>query len=197
MRVADGVDTGIAGATGSGYTLASSDEGAAFKVTVAFTDDDGYSETLTSAPTEVLETEGQDGQDNDVQPRVAPTDSPQNLRSSAVLYGSLTLQWDEPDTGITHIRFVRTGGNLPDNTIVQELSDSRDSRAYARLEPDTSYTFTVEFGASDSEFGPAATINVRTLPSRPRPTSGSILKGRQTLLRSHSNGTTRPRPSSC
>ena len=197
VRVADGVDTGIAGATGSGYTLASSDEGAAFKVTVAFTDDDGYSETLTSAPTEVLETEGQDGQDNDVQPRVAPTDSPQNLRSSAVLYGSLTLQWDEPDTGITHIRFVRTGGNLPDNTIVQELSDSRDSRAYARLEPDTSYTFTVEFGASDSEFGPAATINVRTLPSRPRPTSGSILKGRQTLLRSHSNGTTRPRPSSC
>ena len=60
VRVADGVDTGIAGATGSGYTLASSDEGAAFKVTVAFTDDDGYSETLTSAPTEVLETEGLD-----------------------------------------------------------------------------------------------------------------------------------------
>ena len=38
------------------------------------------------------------------------------------------------------------------------------------MEPDTSYTFTVEFGASDSEFGPAATINVRTLPI-PAPTN--------------------------
>ena len=163
VRVADGVDTGIAGATGSGYTLASSDEGAAFKVTVAFTDDDGYSETLTSAPTEVLETEGQDGQDNDVQPRVAPTDSPQNLRASNVSYAFLTLEWDAPDTGITHIRIVRTGGNLPDSTGVEALSGSRDFRTLARLEPDTGYTFTVEFSASDTEFGPAATTNVRTL----------------------------------
>ena len=169
VRVADGVDTGIAGATGSGYTLASSDEGAAFKVTVAFTDDDGYSETLTSAPTEVLETEGQDGQDNDVQPRVAPTDSPQNLRAHIVSYQHVELRWDEPDTSITHFRFVRTGGNLPTDTIVA-LSGSRDSRAFSRLEPDTGYTFTVEFGASATEFGPAATINVRTLPI-PAPTN--------------------------
>ena len=163
VRVADGVDTGIAGATGSGYTLASSDEGAAFKVTVAFTDDDGYPETLTSAPTEVLETEGQDGQDNDVQPRAAPTDSPQNLRASNVSYESVILEWDEPDTGITHIRIVRTGGNLPDSTIVVALSGSRVSRGFGQLEPDTSYTFTVEFGSSATEFGPAATINARTL----------------------------------
>ena len=38
------------------------------------------------------------------------------------------------------------------------------------MEPDTGYTFTVEFGASTTEFGPAATINVRTLPI-PAPTN--------------------------
>ena len=46
----------------------------------------------------------------------------------------------------------------------------RDSRAFGRLEPDTGYTFTVEFGASATEFGPAAIINVRTLPI-PAPTN--------------------------
>ena len=38
------------------------------------------------------------------------------------------------------------------------------------MEPDTGYTFTVEFGASTTEFGPAATISVRTLPI-PAPTN--------------------------
>ena len=173
VRSIDSTDTDISGATGPGYTLASGDEGAAFKVTVAFTDDDGYAETLTSDPTEVLETEGQDGQDNGVQPRVAPTSSPQNLRASGVAYASLTLEWDAPDTGITHIRIVRTGGNLPTDTLVA-LRGSRHNRAYAQLEPDTGYTFTVEFGASTTEFGPAATINVRTLPI-PAPTNVRVI----------------------
>ena len=104
------------------------------------------------------------------QPRVAPTDSPQNLRATGVLYASLFLRWDAPDTGITHFRIVRTGGNLPDNTLVAALTGSRDSHAFVRLEPGTSYTFTVEFGNSSTEFGPAATISVRTLPI-PAPTN--------------------------
>ena len=167
VRSIDSTDTDIAGATGSTYPLASSDEGAAFKVTVAFTDDDGYAETLTSDPTEVLETEGQDGQDNGVQPRVAPTSSPQNLRASGVAYASLTLEWDAPDTGITHIRIVRTGGNLPTDTLVA-LRGSRHNRAYAQLEPDTGYTFTVEFGASTTEFGTGG-HHQRPHPAHPGP----------------------------
>ena len=103
------------------------------------------------------------------QPRVAPTSSPQNLRATSVFYASLKLEWDEPDTGITHIRFVRTGGNLPTDTLVA-LSGSTHNRARGGLEPDTGYTFTVEFGNSATEFGPAATINVRTLPI-PAPTN--------------------------
>ena len=49
-----GTDTDIVGATGSTYTIASSDAGNAFKVKANFTDDDGYSETLTSDATDTL-----------------------------------------------------------------------------------------------------------------------------------------------
>ena len=44
-----GTDTDIVSATGSTYTVASADEGNAVKVRVSFTDDDGFSESLTSA----------------------------------------------------------------------------------------------------------------------------------------------------
>ena len=48
----DGIaDTDIAGATGSTYTLAATDEGNAIKVRVSFTDDADNDETLTSAAT--------------------------------------------------------------------------------------------------------------------------------------------------
>ena len=44
-------DTNIPGATGQTHTLTSDDQGKTIKVSVSFTDDDGYSETLTSAAT--------------------------------------------------------------------------------------------------------------------------------------------------
>ena len=50
-------DTTIAGATGSTYTLVAADEGKTIKVRVKFTDDAGYSETLTSATTIAVEPE--------------------------------------------------------------------------------------------------------------------------------------------
>ena len=45
-------DTEIAGATGASYTVQASDDGAAIRVWVSFTDDAGNEETLTSAATE-------------------------------------------------------------------------------------------------------------------------------------------------
>ena len=45
----------ISGATGSTYTLADADEGAAISVTVTFTDDSGNAETLTSAATATVQ----------------------------------------------------------------------------------------------------------------------------------------------
>ena len=47
-------DSEIAGATGSTYTLADTDEGKAIKVEVSFTDDSGNKETLTSGATDAV-----------------------------------------------------------------------------------------------------------------------------------------------
>ena len=47
-------DTDIVGATGSTYTLNTSDEGKSIKVKVSFTDDVGYGETLSSAATAAI-----------------------------------------------------------------------------------------------------------------------------------------------
>ena len=47
-------DAEIAGATGSTYTLADTDEGKAIKVQVSFTDDEGNEETLTSGATDAV-----------------------------------------------------------------------------------------------------------------------------------------------
>ena len=44
-------DANIQGATGSGYTLTSAEQGKAITVTVTFTDAEGNPETLTSDPT--------------------------------------------------------------------------------------------------------------------------------------------------
>ena len=51
IRVDDNTETNISGATASTYTLVAADQGKTIKVTVSFTDDAGYAETLTSAAT--------------------------------------------------------------------------------------------------------------------------------------------------
>ena len=51
VRTDDGSDTDISGATANSYTLVEEDEGTTIKVRVSFTDDDGHSESLTSAAT--------------------------------------------------------------------------------------------------------------------------------------------------
>ena len=60
IRSIGSTDTDISGATGSTYTLTASDLAHTVKVKASFTDDDGYAETLTSAPTEVPDTENSD-----------------------------------------------------------------------------------------------------------------------------------------
>ena len=48
-------DSNIPGATGQTHTLTQNDEGKTIKVSVSFTDDDGYPESLTSAATAAVE----------------------------------------------------------------------------------------------------------------------------------------------
>ena len=51
VRSADGADTDISDATSSTYVVSNADAGSTIKVRVSFTDDDGYTETLTSNAT--------------------------------------------------------------------------------------------------------------------------------------------------
>ena len=76
-------DADIAGSTGSTYTVVSGDVGRAIRVRVAFTDDGGNEETLTSAPT-------------------VATAAGLQLRSATVDLGMLTLTYSkELDTGVS------------------------------------------------------------------------------------------------
>ena len=85
----DGPDeTDIAGATSSTYTLAAADQGKKVKVEVAFTDDEGNAETLTSEAYP-------SGSDT-----VAADDTEPTLASATVTGDSLVLTYDEDlDTG--------------------------------------------------------------------------------------------------
>ena len=53
----DGTDADISGATSSAYTLVDADLGKTIKVKVSFTDDAGFSETLTSAATAAVKSD--------------------------------------------------------------------------------------------------------------------------------------------
>ena len=79
-------DAGIAGATGSAYTLADADEGKAITVQVSFTDDAGNDETLTSAATGAVATAEPSG----------PPARPTGL-TAEVSHDSVTLTWDDPN----------------------------------------------------------------------------------------------------
>ena len=77
-------DADISGTTGATYTVVSGDVGQAIRVSVAFTDDGGHEETLTSAPTAVVTVAGL------------------QLQSATVDGSTLTLTYSEVlDTGVT------------------------------------------------------------------------------------------------
>ena len=76
-------DTDIGKATGSTYKLVAADQGKSIKVRVAFTDDGGNEETLTSAATGPVFSDGLPG-------------APRNLTATAG-NKEITLSWEPPD----------------------------------------------------------------------------------------------------
>ena len=80
-------DAKIAGANSSTRTLTGVDQGKAIKVRVSFTDDAGYWETLTSAPTEPVVAEPVFGD--------GPPGAPRNLTVTAGDQ-EITLSWEPP-----------------------------------------------------------------------------------------------------
>ena len=99
-------DNAISGATGSTYTLTADDEGNTIKVKVSFTDDDGYSETLTSSATDTVEKPA----------NVAATGQP-TITGTAQVGDTLTADTSSisDDNGLDNVQFsyqwVRNDGN--------------------------------------------------------------------------------------
>ena len=104
----------IPGATGSTYTLADADEGAAISVTVSFTDDAGNAESVASAATAAVaadphapqEAQGAAGGD-----AAEPTDRPHGLTAEAS-EGAVVLTWKAPEGYRSDYRILRNRPEL-------------------------------------------------------------------------------------
>ena len=163
----DGTDTDISGATGSSYTIASSDAGNAFRVKATFTDDDGYSETLTSAATDVVLVTQQQGSGNGSVSEPDGEDFPANNNTSGRVVvgghgakGKLGSNNDKDgfkielesgkryrvDVLVYAYRDIGNGGTFPGKPVVQMKTIDRDIlgagqavrlNGYGDFEPDT------------------------------------------------------------
>ena len=118
-------DTDIQGATNSTYTLVADDVGKAVKVRVAFTDDSGNEESLTSAATDTV---------------VAALPPPDNVRAVTQESGAVELTWEAPqDATVTGYRIDRRRpGEDPSD---QQRSDGRPRDNHTLVE-DTGNTET-------------------------------------------------------
>ena len=132
MRSADGTDADIADATGSSYTITEDDEGSAFKVAVGFTDDAGYSESLTSAPTAVLPAP------NNIRPRGAgdATGAP-TISGTAQVDNELTANTDDitDGDGLVNVDYTYQWIQVdPDGTNPENVGSDQDN--YTLLDAD-------------------------------------------------------------
>ena len=95
-------DADISGATSSSYMLVTADTGKTIRVRVTFDDDDGFTESLTSAETMV------------VGPRITVPDAPSNLLADGT-DEAVTLAWDPPEddggAAITDYQYRINGRN--------------------------------------------------------------------------------------
>ena len=147
VRNTDNADADINGETGSTYTLTASDAGSSFKVTVSFTDDAGYSESVTSAPTEVLPSQEQADQGNAIQPR---TDTVTQTAAGA----TWTLTGTQSPTAGQQYTYTITlaSGTKPNNEYMGfYLANSATNQDKLGLNPDNC-TSPKEFCASFTGF---------------------------------------------
>ena len=106
-------DAAISGATGSSYTVANADEGQTIKVRVSFTDDAGFSESLTST--------GLDIPQAITMPPAAPTSLSGSLNSD----GSITLTWTAPaDSSATSYQILRRRPAEGENSLTVYLNST-------------------------------------------------------------------------
>ena len=100
IRVDNGANTDIAGATDSTYTLTSSDQGKTIKVRVSFTDDAGNEESLTSAATATIAARPQNSEEQDAEsgPAAAIVLSPPTSPVGTTIDATMTFSNLESDS---------------------------------------------------------------------------------------------------
>ena len=148
IRSADGTDTDISGATASSYLLGADDLAHSIKVQVSFTDDDGYSETLTSDATAVVVRP----------PNVAATGQP-TITGVTDVGGKLTAGTSaiSDDNGLTNVVFsyqwVRSAGGAD-----TDISGATGSN-YVVTPADATSTIKVRVSFTDDGYGETLTSN--------------------------------------
>ena len=92
-------DTDITDATGSSYTLVADDEGQTIKVRVSFTDDEGYTESLTSAATAsvIAAGGGASGQSASEEVSYITVAVTENRSDPNNIVTNLTVTWSDSD----------------------------------------------------------------------------------------------------
>ena len=120
-----GTDADISGANGSTYTLSDDELTHTIKVRVSFTDDDGYSETLTSNATDILEPTSEPGIQDDFP---ANTDTSGSLSVGETVHGKIDFMGDRDwfsvtlETGHTY-HIDQWGGWISHQTLLYGIHD--------------------------------------------------------------------------
>ena len=132
-------DAAIAGATGSGYTLTSAEQGKAITVTVSFTDAEGNPETLTSEPTGAVE----------AAPNTSATGQP-TIRGTVQVGETLTADVTgiADEDGLDNVTFSYQW--MADDTNIQDATGS----SYTLAAEDEGRTIKVTVSFTDAEDNP-------------------------------------------
>ena len=138
VHSADGTDTGISGATGTTYLPTSADAGSAIKVRVSFTDDDGYSETVTSNATASVVAQSEPAD---------PPAAPVGLTGTSD-GDSVSLSWNDPeDASITGHQVLRRNPQTQDagvfDTVAADTGSADTSYVDTTVATDTRYFYRV------------------------------------------------------
>ena len=148
-------DAGIAGATGSTYTLTDSDAGKTIKVQVSFTDDASNSESLTSAPLD--------------------PSRPYGL-TATVSNGAVVLTWKPPEVlsnlySLTYYQILRNRpelGETEPQVYVEYTETNETSYTDTDVEPGVLYVYRVKAADYFGRLGEASeSVEIRTPESVP------------------------------
>ena len=172
LRNSDDTNTDVSGATDETYVLSNADLAHSIKVRVSFTDDDGYTETITSKATAVVV----------VPPNVTPTGLP-TITGTAEEGETLNADTSDiaDDNGLTNVVFSHQWVRSADETDT-DIADATGS-TYIVTPADAGYAIRVRASFTDDD-GYAETLTSKTTAQVP-----GTREGENTLRSSHNEVT--------